>query len=269
MKKHKILYLLSISSFAIIISMLPVASAYAGDINEQESEVLEELKGPFEYNGQTYVPLPSYLQLAREYLLADNINLTPEQKGKAIVAIKANIEMAISKGFIVPFEEEPKKDPMENKDEGYEANTNGTNESSLIDENNKNEDKKSDRDSLKEQDNSTKESIISDSDKELLEDGTLDSKKIENKEENSKTEEVKTTDNHGLKEEGTQDKVGALTNGEQPDGLVTGGNEDFMIKDTGYHVNSIVIFLGILLVAMMGTSYYLLYQVIIAKQNES
>lgn len=247
--------------------MLPVTSAYAGDINEQESEVLEALKGPFEYNGQTYVPLPSYLQLAREYLLADNMNLTPEQKGKAIAAIRSNVEMAISNGFIVPLEEEPEKNTVGDS----QTNSNGTNENSSIDENNKNEDKNSDSGSPKGQENSTseKENITSNSDKESPDELTNDSEKVENKEENIKTEETNTTDNHGLKEDGTQDKVGALMDGEQPDGLVTGENVDFMIKDTGYHVNSIVIFMGILLIAMIGTSYYLLHQVIIARKNES
>lgn len=281
MKKHKILYLLSISSFAVIISMLPAASVYAGDLNEQERDVLAVLKEPFEYNGQTYAALPGYLQLAREYLLNDHINLTPEQKGKAIAAIRTNVEMAISSGFIVPLEKEP-KEPAESREDASKADADGTEQNSPIDEN---KDKFSSADSSKDHENSVsgKESVTSDSDKELSDEGTHDLEKTENNIKNIMQEEVKTADNQGIKEESTQDrgsgdigsqdkaaqdKAGALTDGRQPNGGGTGENEDFMIKDTGYHVNSIVIFLGMLLSAVITAGCCLLHQITTAKKNE-
>ena len=261
MKKNKILNLLSISCFAIILSLLPVTLVYAGDINSQESEVLEALKGPFEHNGVTYVPAPGYLELAKEYLLADDIDLTVEQKNKAIAAIRTNVETAISNGFIVPLEKEPSKNQEGNTDDNTSQSNNSKPTETLDADDKKEESEKQESDSTEQKetqgsdkkDNNTDVQDVSKDNTDTTE-GNKDSQKAE--------------DNNSNQKEEASDKAGALNDEEMNQ---TGKEEEqnLMIKETGYNVSQALYFIRILLFALVLTSVLLLRNFKIARKNES
>ncbi len=82
------------------ISLLPVSTALAGDINGEEARVIAVASGTFEYNGETYRAKSSYISQLQEYLASDDVDLTAAQADSAISEIYSNIAVGVESGYL-------------------------------------------------------------------------------------------------------------------------------------------------------------------------
>lgn len=74
--------------------------AYAGSLNENESELVEIITGTYEYEGVTYKVKDLYIDMAIDYLMQDSIDLTNEQKQAAIEKMYSSVGQGISEGYL-------------------------------------------------------------------------------------------------------------------------------------------------------------------------
>ncbi len=97
---------LALTAMLFLASVQPL-TAFAGSINGNEQELLNVISGTETYNGRTYRMKEEYIIQARAYFLQDDVDVTDEQKQKAIDTMYANIEQGIEEGYLIPVEEEP------------------------------------------------------------------------------------------------------------------------------------------------------------------
>ena len=97
---------LALTAMLFLASVQPL-TAFAGSINGNEQELLNVISGTETYNGQTYRMKEEYIIQARAYFLQDDVDVTDEQKQKAIDTMYANIQQGIEEGYLIPVEEEP------------------------------------------------------------------------------------------------------------------------------------------------------------------
>ena len=96
---------LALTAMLFLASVQPL-TAFAGSINGNEQELLNVISGTETYNGRTYRMKEEYIIQARAYFLQDDVDVTDEQKQKAIDTMYANIEQGIEEGYLIPVEEE-------------------------------------------------------------------------------------------------------------------------------------------------------------------
>jgi hypothetical protein len=78
--------------------------AYAGTLNEYETEVVNAAKGTFESHGITYQVDSAYVDELIAYLKEDNIDITAQQRDKAISIMFSNVEQGVEAGYLMPVE---------------------------------------------------------------------------------------------------------------------------------------------------------------------
>ena len=78
--------------------------AYAGGLNQYESEIVDAAKDKFEWDGVSYQVEQSYINELIEYLMQDNIDITAEQRDKAISIMFSNVEQGVEAGYLMPVE---------------------------------------------------------------------------------------------------------------------------------------------------------------------
>ena len=96
---------LALTAMLFLASVQPL-TAFAGSINGNEQELLNVISGTETCNGRTYRMKEEYIIQARAYFLQDDVDVTDEQKQKAIDTMYANIEQGIEEGYLIPVEEE-------------------------------------------------------------------------------------------------------------------------------------------------------------------
>lgn len=74
--------------------------AYAGSLNAREQELIAIIKGTYTYQGVTYRVKDTYIQVAIDYLLQDDIDVTEEQKQKALNKMYSSIQQGIDEGYL-------------------------------------------------------------------------------------------------------------------------------------------------------------------------
>ena len=94
--------------FAILTTILLLvcfasAPVFAGDLNENELAALEFANSVFTYNGRQYVATAAAKDIARNYMLRDDIDLTAAQVSKAIDMCFGSIARGIAEGYLVPY----------------------------------------------------------------------------------------------------------------------------------------------------------------------
>lgn len=249
-----------------IVAVIPTTEVYAGDINDQEQQVLEALKGPFEYEGTNYVPIPEYLEMARQYFAADDMNLTESQKNEAIALIRSNVEMAVLNGYIIPLETEEPIAKEETKDSQVGQNSKDTtsadinsSKEEIIKENKESNDNTTEDSNINANDNEVGSNIDVTNDKEASDNEETKDKQISyNQEESDQgnamedTESMQQSDNH-YKVDSNENEMEKLKQliGNETDSIIDQSN--FMtgevVKDTGYSNPGLTIFFIISLLA--------------------
>lgn len=77
---------------------------YAGTLNEYETEVINAARGQFESHGIKYQVDSVYVDELIRYLMQEDIDITAEQRDKAISIMFDNIEQGVEVGYLIPVE---------------------------------------------------------------------------------------------------------------------------------------------------------------------
>lgn len=86
----------------LLVAIFPYSVASAGSINSYEQEVISFAQGTFEYKGVYYKVDPYYINMLREYLAADDIDLTAEQRNKVFRIYRDYMETGVQGGYLIP-----------------------------------------------------------------------------------------------------------------------------------------------------------------------
>ena len=86
----------------LLVAIFPYSVASAGSINSYEQEVISFAQGTFEYKGVYYKVDPYYINMLREYLAADDIELTAEQRNKVFRIYRDYMETGVQGGYLIP-----------------------------------------------------------------------------------------------------------------------------------------------------------------------
>lgn len=90
--------LLSVLLSAVLMIWNP-KQVFAGEVSSVESQVLAALSNVYEYNGESYKALPSYIEQCRTYLEQDNVDLSQEECTALIAMIEVNIPTVVENGY--------------------------------------------------------------------------------------------------------------------------------------------------------------------------
>lgn len=89
----------------IIISCIPLATVYAGSLNQYEQDVISSARKTYEYNGKQYRVDKVFIAQLEEYLSSEGIDLTEEQRDEVLHLAFANVERGVKDGYLIPVEE--------------------------------------------------------------------------------------------------------------------------------------------------------------------
>ncbi len=85
--------------------LFPVASVYAGALNEYEQQVLAEAKKTYVYKGKEYRVSANYIDQLTDYLSQADVDITAEQRDQALQSAYDSIERGVLEGYLIPVEE--------------------------------------------------------------------------------------------------------------------------------------------------------------------
>ncbi|WP_281532485.1 hypothetical protein [Anaerocolumna aminovalerica] len=95
--------ILAVIGFILLFSIKQQV-VYAGTLNEYETEVINAARGQFESRGITYQVDSVYVDELIRYLMQDDIDITAEQRDKAISIMFDNVEQGVEAGYLIPVE---------------------------------------------------------------------------------------------------------------------------------------------------------------------
>jgi len=104
------------------VCLVPYSTASAGSINSYEQEVISYAQGTFEYKGELYKVDPYYINLLKNYLESDNVDMTARQRDKVFSIAGNYIETGVLGGYLVPvgggapIDKEPDSEDATNAD---------------------------------------------------------------------------------------------------------------------------------------------------------
>lgn len=85
--------------------LLPVSTVYAGSLNEYEEQVVAEARKTYAYQGKMYQVPEEYIDQLIAYLSQDDVDITAEQRDKALQTAYNSIEQGVLEGYLIPVEE--------------------------------------------------------------------------------------------------------------------------------------------------------------------
>lgn len=90
----------------LIISLMNPLSVLAGNLNNNESAIVEIAKGKFVVDGVTYKVSEDYIDSLINYLNSDDVDITKEQKEEVIQTMNNNLLKGVKEGYLVPVKVE-------------------------------------------------------------------------------------------------------------------------------------------------------------------
>ena len=84
----------------VISVLIPKHIVFAGDINANEAQLITAASGTFTYDGKTYRAYNEYVNMLKDYLMGDNIDLTSEQYQEAMSLMYSNVKNGIDQGYL-------------------------------------------------------------------------------------------------------------------------------------------------------------------------
>ena len=90
-----------------------IATAWAGDINSEESRVISVASGTFTYDGKIYRAKSSYINQLYAYLSKNGVDLTAAQADYVINRIYSSVEIGLKRGYIYEVKEKEEKTEAE------------------------------------------------------------------------------------------------------------------------------------------------------------
>lgn len=105
----------------------PAGTAFAGNLNANEQELMAIARGTFTYNGVTYRAKESYINETYYYLMRDDVDITDEQKEAAIARVYASVQQGVEEGYLYPVSEDAETSQAEQVEtsQAAESNTEG------------------------------------------------------------------------------------------------------------------------------------------------
>jgi hypothetical protein len=76
-------------------------------LNEYEKQVVAEAKKTYAYQGKMYQVPEEYINQLIAYLSQDEVDITAEQRDKALQTAYNSIEKGVLEGYLIPVEEPP------------------------------------------------------------------------------------------------------------------------------------------------------------------
>ena len=105
----------------LILSIGLDREVYAGSLNEYEADIMKAAQGVFEYDGIKYRLDKTYINMALEYLMNDEVDLTGEQRDKVLGAMNSYIESGVKDGYLISVDEEDTAIDPESEDDQEEV----------------------------------------------------------------------------------------------------------------------------------------------------
>jgi hypothetical protein len=102
---------ISVALGILLFGFMVSSTAYAGSLNQYESEVVEAAKKTYEYKGVLYEVDETYLNQLIDYLSSDGVDLTAEQKDEVIQSAYDSIENGVAEGYLKPSAVQPVTTP--------------------------------------------------------------------------------------------------------------------------------------------------------------
>ena len=232
----------------ICIILFPAAIVYAGSVNSYESEIIAAAQRTYEYNGIQYKLAPSYLDRMREYFLSDEVDLTAEQRDEILAQAYSSVADGVAEGYLLPVQDSESK-TTEETDKTTGDTKDSTKGSTKVSE--------APKDTSKEHLNSEFFTSVT----EILSSGSTDTAAADQTAENTKLDE-KATKEQQSELKGTTENSKVNTSGEtqtiQPSGENAPkgdsvGQNDTIIKNTGFCLNNaIIVVVGMVMLMIFG-----------------
>ena len=83
-----------------ILFLIPVMPAQAGGINAEEQRLINEASGRFTYEGKTYKAKDSYLELLKEKLSEEDMDLTADEVDQYLTTMYASVQTGLEQGIL-------------------------------------------------------------------------------------------------------------------------------------------------------------------------
>lgn len=83
-----------------ILFLIPVMPAKAGGINAEEQRLINEASGRFTYEGKTYKAKDSYLELLKEKLSEEDMDLTADEVDQYLTTMYASVQTGLEQGLL-------------------------------------------------------------------------------------------------------------------------------------------------------------------------
>ena len=83
-----------------ILFLIPVMPAQAGGINAEEQRLINEASGRFTYAGKTYKAKDSYLELLKEKLSEEDMDLTADEVDQYLTTMYASVQTGLEQGIL-------------------------------------------------------------------------------------------------------------------------------------------------------------------------
>ena len=83
-----------------ILFLIPVMPALAGGINAEEQRLINEASGRFTYAGKTYKAKDSYLELLKEKLSEEDMDLTADEVDQYLTTMYASVQTGLEQGIL-------------------------------------------------------------------------------------------------------------------------------------------------------------------------
>ena len=100
--------------------LLPVSTVYAGSLNEYEEQVVAEARKTYAYQGKMYQVPEEYIDQLIAYLSQDDVDITAEQRDKALQTAYNSIEQGVLEGYLILVEEPSQPSGAEAEEDGSE-----------------------------------------------------------------------------------------------------------------------------------------------------
>lgn len=105
----------------LLIGIGMTKTAYAGSLNENEAKVMDAAQGVFVYNGEDYRLDNTYVNIALEYMMSDDIDLTKAQSNEILQSMNSYVESGVKDGYLVPIPKSKDETTKNNSNSGKTA----------------------------------------------------------------------------------------------------------------------------------------------------
>jgi hypothetical protein len=108
----------------LLISVFMSSTVYAGTLNVYEMEIVSAARAKYEYQGVDYIVKSEYIDELINYLAADGMDLTAEERDQVLQKAFASVARGVEEGYMVPLEDEltnGQNNPVDSQNEAVDS----------------------------------------------------------------------------------------------------------------------------------------------------